>query len=461
MADTELRIRIKPEMMSSARGQLANIKSQATGGAEGGGALSALQGMKGVGGVAKLMPAITAGVAGIAAITGGIALVVKALMSYKPLMAMISAIVKLLQLFLRPIADVIIVLLMPILYILKPILMVANQLIAPYRRLAFQMLAAGGKAMQEGDVGTATKAFGGAFMTMFAGINVFLIGIFSQVVKLVIAGLAELLKSVTSELIRSIGTLLAFIPGVGSKVSEAANQLADNIDLVIDKAAQGANMAIDVAGTALVLANATAIAKLADKLGVVTKEQLAQFITGVANSVKSVFGSDITQQAVDKWTDAMIHHLDLMDTAVVAKLEEVGKDIEAATAKLTQDPEAGGGTEEKADKAEKAQKGFWAKLFKSIAEIFLWSGPFGLAVKLAIEIWGTKSKETMKAQITGADGLVDATKFSFEGITREQDNIVKPIVDLVSRLQTEMNQINDVSIPDFSSRLQSRISRSF
>lgn len=443
MADTELRIRIKPEMLSSAKGQLANIQGQASGGS-GGGALSGLQGMKGVGGVAKMMPAITAGVAGITAVLGGIMLVVKALSSYKPLMNMINAITKILQLFLRPIADVIIVLLMPVLYILKPILMVANQLIAPYRRLAFQMLAAGGQAMQEGDTAGAAMAFQGAFMTMFSGVNVFIIGLFSEVVKLSIAGLGELLKATTGAIIKGIGGLLALIPMFGDKLSSGADAVADKVSSGIDVAVGVATTAVDLAATTMLLANATAIAGIATALGVSSTEQIQEFVDGVETSMKSVFSSEASVTMIEKWAGAMGTALDKLDEGMVTKIGELETSVAAAlqgVEELPKPEEIGGGTKDK-------EGGFWSKVLKGLQDAFEFIvNPIGMA----IDLFKTTITDAITNAITGEGGIMTELEVGIGDFKTRQTEIVQPIIDLVARVDTEIGKIADIKVPKIGS----------
>ena len=457
MVDTELKIRIKPELLSAAGGQISNIKGQAKGAAAGGGVVSALQGIPGVSAVSKMMPAIGTGMAGIGLIAGGIGLIVKAVMNIKPLMNMISAIIKILTLVLRPIADVIITLLMPVLFVLKPILMVANQLIAPYRRLAFQMLAAGGQMMQEGDVGGAAKAFTGAAMTMFAGISTFLIGIFSSVIKMAMSGLAELLKAVTGGLIRGIGSLLSFIPGVGDAIQEGANKAADFIESGIDFVVGKAHQAVDVAGTILTLANATMIAKMAETLGVATDEQLAQFVTGVGESLKSVFGGSQTDVIIDTWTEKMLTNLELMDTKVIEKLQEMEKNWTTAVAQGTSEG-AEKGAEEAGAEQEKEQTGFWAKVLAGLKlGIQAMIDPIGMA----IDVWKFGLIGTFEKVISGESGLLSATTKEFLGFTNRQDEIVSPIRALVERFAAEVRAFNAIQVRNVSvSGSQRRFSRS-
>lgn len=123
---------------------------------------------------------------GIAAAIGFIADVV---LNFKPLVNIVSNIIKMLSLLLRPIADAITILLTPILLLMKPVVRAVNQLMRPFVRLALEF-------MKKGEFGNATA-------TLFGGIGVVLIKISTELLKLVgslvISGLAALFGLVSPE----------------------------------------------------------------------------------------------------------------------------------------------------------------------------------------------------------------------------------------------------------------------
>jgi len=103
--------------------------------------------IKGMGGLMKLLGRLVA-IFEIVSVAAG------------SLMKMLSNIMKLLGLILKPIGDMLTIALMPILYMLKPIAKIMNILFRPYLRAALVAMKVGGKKMAEGDAGGAAEAFG-------------------------------------------------------------------------------------------------------------------------------------------------------------------------------------------------------------------------------------------------------------------------------------------------------------
>lgn len=144
-------------------------------------------------------------------IGAAIAFIADVVLSFKPLVSVVTNIAKMVSMLLRPISDAVVILLMPILLLMKPIVRAVNQLMRPFIMLAMQF-------MRDGEIGKATSA--------------------------ILGGLSVVLIKISAELIKLVGglliTILAEIVGVFS--DDAKAKLLDNflpafLTLVDDQAA--------------------------------------------------------------------------------------------------------------------------------------------------------------------------------------------------------------------------------
>ena len=215
-----------------------------------------------------------AGAAGLGGLAGGpliagIGLIVSQLKVFQPVVSMVKAIVNIIGEFLRPVSDVIILLLMPILQILKPILIIVRQIMQPFRQAAFKFMNEAGKAFREGD--TAKGAALTALSLAEIGLGVEAVGLFFT---------KEILKTMIDSFAGLFGPLLSFF---GINVDDAVKVAKDSIDL---------------AASTLIATSGARIAMIGAMLGVdISREFTSQiamlrvlFITG-DNSFISVFDS--------------------------------------------------------------------------------------------------------------------------------------------------------------------------
>lgn len=175
----------------------------------------------------------------------GITSIVGIVMQFRPLISIVKNISKILVEFLRPIADMVTILLMPLLLIIKPILIVFRQLMAPFRKAALQLAAAGGVALRNKDFGKAASLFGLSFITMF-----------KPLIDLVLQFMGKIMKTA----IDAIGFIMKTIPGiadssVNAAVSSAKGLIDDAMGSImklgnqnLEKAAASLGVDIDLSG---------------------------------------------------------------------------------------------------------------------------------------------------------------------------------------------------------------------
>lgn len=122
-------------------------------------------------------------------IATALAVIADIVLGFKPLVNVVSKILKMISMLLHPIAQAIMTLLMPVLMMLKPLVRAVNELIRPFIILST-------KQFKEGDVG-------GGIATLIGGISVVIIKLLSEVVKFIgtvaISLVAELFGFVSEE----------------------------------------------------------------------------------------------------------------------------------------------------------------------------------------------------------------------------------------------------------------------
>ena len=180
-------------------------------GAAGAGVVGAEISSGGKGGMAGIAAGLTAVVAVVGEVVG---LVKNALDGVlKPLMTLVSGILKLISQLLRPIVDVFMMLLMPILQFLKPIIRVANDVMRPFRVLAYGLMR---QASQSGNAVESGALNNLAMTTIFAGIGNVLVGVSGELVKMI------------------SGIVIDVLSTTWLMTDETAAKLKDNIGGVID-----------------------------------------------------------------------------------------------------------------------------------------------------------------------------------------------------------------------------------
>jgi hypothetical protein len=166
--------------------------------------------------------AMIKGLAGFSLIEGAVSLIAQ---QFGGLTSLVKGIGRIIIEFLRPIADVITILLMPVLAILRPILMVFRTIMAPFRKAALQLSASGAQDMANGNFGEGFAKSIGALQLLFTGVNIVLLKLMEEVVKAALTGLTYLLAvSVASTLSLfgfSFDAVFGFIMEKGKLVTDA------------------------------------------------------------------------------------------------------------------------------------------------------------------------------------------------------------------------------------------------
>lgn len=250
---------------------------------------------------------------GIAAAIGFIADVV---LSFKPLVTIVTNILKLISLLLRPVADAITTLLTPVLIILKPIVRSVNQLFRPFITLALSFLKAG-------ETGKATA-------TILGGLGVVLIKISSEVIKLigslVITTFASLFGLVSEEAQAKLNDEL--LPAFFQLVDEQSAIASSFIVLGVAQLGEtGSEAIVNFVNDSIdsILTNYPSISKeVADKINDMKKDTIkGDFdlaLTALTSAAKtSLF--DFGSTAADSLNDAMNA---LINAATSGALESLG-----------------------------------------------------------------------------------------------------------------------------------------
>ncbi|HEC63911.1 MAG TPA: hypothetical protein ENI23_01305 [bacterium] len=225
-----------------------------------------------------------AGSAGLGGLAGGpliagIGLIVSQLKVFQPVVNMVKTIVNVLGQFLRPVSDVILLLLMPILQILKPILVVVRQIMQPFRQLAFSLSRQASQALQTGQPAQAASLFALSIGAIGTGVQAVLGFFVKEFTKSFLGGLGEIFKVI--------------FPFFAGKIDEGVGLAKDAIDFGI---------------ASLITTQSFLIVKAADVLGAdVSKEfsgivsMMDKLFIGPENSFASVFNSmtDIMQDQIN------------------------------------------------------------------------------------------------------------------------------------------------------------------
>jgi len=166
-------------------------------------------------------------------IVSAISIIANLVLSFKPLMSVVSNIFKMVGMLLRPIASVLMVLLMPILMLLKPIVRSVNQLMRPFIVLAMEF-------MREGEFGKATA-------TILGGLGIVWIKMSAEFIKfigtVIISALAGLFGLVSEDAKNQINDNM--LPAFYTFVDDQAALMSAGIVAGVAKIAQGSNVGID------------------------------------------------------------------------------------------------------------------------------------------------------------------------------------------------------------------------
>lgn len=287
MAEIEIKVPFRPVWTEDAKKFVDRVKKDMGNFGVGGSARGGSGGGLAAGGLAK-GAGMAAGIAAVAAAAVAI------LGHFKSLTSVVSKILKVLFEFLRPIVDVVTLLLLPVLSILKPILMIIRQVMAPFRKAALQLSAEGARAMQEGRTGDAAALFGLSIQTGLAGLSAVITVLLKDVINMTITSIGEFTKII----VQSIFTALAFISPFGQ---EAIMEAGNAIILGIDQTTKTITNIIDATTGILIQTQALAIQEMAKMFGVdlgtfskdVTK-MINQVVVGEDNSIWKEFQSGLS-----------------------------------------------------------------------------------------------------------------------------------------------------------------------
>lgn len=263
------------------------------------------------------------GKVGLAA--GGIGILIALLDAFKPIVNIAKQVVKMLFEFLRPIADMVVLLLIPILQIIKPILQVVRQIMAPFRQLAFKLSREAVQAGKEGDPLAAAGLFGLSFQAIATGVQA-VFGFFGKTLIDQIVDLSGfLLKQITGVLISLIGPILSFF-GVN------VDNVIISIEGFIDRGTKFIKDAMGFGLATIFSLETLGIAKMAELLGAdVSKEYqkvndiLGEIFIGEKSSFKSTFENMTTafeNTLLPKFDDVL-----LGPDGIVAKFQKAADDI--------------------------------------------------------------------------------------------------------------------------------------
>lgn len=258
---------------------------------------------------------------GIGALVG---VAVQILSQFKSVTSIAGVIIKVLIEFLRPIADVVLLLLMPVLQILRPILQVVRQIMAPFRQLAFSLSRQGSEALREGDTGQAAGLFALSFQAILTGVQA-VFGFFTQgILSQIIDASGFLLKGIFNIMATLIGPILQFF-GVN------VEQLVLGFEEKIDGATKLMKDGLALGLATIFSLEALGIAKLAEQLGAdvsleykKVNDTLGELFIGEENSFKATFEdmTDAFENSVTNFDNVL-----LGPNGLVSKFEEAANRI--------------------------------------------------------------------------------------------------------------------------------------
>lgn len=255
----------------------------------------------GAGGIAKI--------AGLGALAGGgtMAILEQLMESFKPLVAMVQQIGRVLIEFLRPIAEAIQYLLQPVLIALRPLLTVFNTIFAPYRQAASQLSREANQAMSEGGaegIAKGTALAGLASLTALKPFQDILIRAAGEILKVAVDLGATMVKGIVTVMSQLAGLILDVLPG---SLGDKARQLGIVTNDFIDAYAEVAKGGIDSAVNYIINFTNGVLQSMARALG--SEAIYPIFEVGTAGSIgdqmsKAIanFGGDVTSVLDETFT---------------------------------------------------------------------------------------------------------------------------------------------------------------
>ena len=240
------------------------------GGSKGGGPGSGAENIgksvsKGIDGVLKAL--------GIASLVG---ILVSLVAGMKTLLNIVSSLFKLVNALLRPIELVISTLLMPILFILKPLVILANQIMAPFIKLALNVMREGVQKQAAGDVSGALGAFAAAGNIALSGLSSVLVVVSSSITKIMIDILFQSAATFLNKLFEVIGIIMSpilqFFGFSAEEIKTSVITIQESIGTTFTLAADILKGTISTISGNAVIAMAAGSKFLAESFGVETNK---------------------------------------------------------------------------------------------------------------------------------------------------------------------------------------------
>lgn len=178
---------IKAKLVLDTSGSSGSNKSSGSGGVFGGGSFKGMMGL-------------FAKIAGAAMIVAEISKV-----AFSGTMKVLSGILKMVGLLLKPLGDILAIGLMPLIFMLKPLAQVVNVLFKPYLRAAMVAMKAGNVFQAKGDMGKAAESYGMGFMALIKPF-------FDLFVSLIVINL-EILVSALQVILTPLAAMLSILVG--------------------------------------------------------------------------------------------------------------------------------------------------------------------------------------------------------------------------------------------------------
>ena len=268
------------------------------------------KGKEGVG-MGGFVGAMMKGLAGFTGVIGAIGLIAQ---QFGGLTSMVSSIVRLLIEFLRPIADVVMLLLMPVLAIIRPILQVVRTIMAPFRKAALQLSREGAQNIASGNV---TEGLA----QIFAGTSVILEGLQMAISLFLEKAIIGAVSATGSLLSIVVAKVLEFF---GVPFEETIAWFSEKTKLITDMIEVGfATGAILIAAQTTTMINAVG-------------GNASDFVDEITPIISDMFLSD-TNSLKSAWVESMLGWLETVDekTSILSETFSTGMDgfsLDAMTA---------------------------------------------------------------------------------------------------------------------------------
>ncbi|MFZ5988886.1 MAG: hypothetical protein ACOYWZ_17410 [Bacillota bacterium] len=254
----------------------------------------------------------------VVGVASGVGLVVQIITSFAPLSNLISKIVQLLTLFLKPIGDIFAVLLYPILLILKPIILMIKTMFIPFIQIAMKLMAEGAEKVIEGDLAGGTKLISLAAMDLLIGLGFVLNMILYEAVQSLFTALFTLMLNVIS----------IFFPQLSDKIPALTSQFNSIFDKIqgiyISSFVDGLNSMHSVLGVNInnfsskIIKNSNDLLLGDDKISGVFVEDIQNFKTFMEDSWKSMLDKE---QIGPAWLmEQLVHQMGVVGKTAVKNM---------------------------------------------------------------------------------------------------------------------------------------------